>query len=247
MLKLYKETENELYLDLSYLCLASMMRNMHLWNCNYGYARSYPTFFALYPLNDAPYTAPYEEQEVFASFHEYLQLADGIDILPAVSLLLSEFMRYFINRAAFYFPPFLPDEVISDEVKTGEIARNLHLAIEDLQDGWEKSGAVGQEVYGAGLAFGIVPRNYIKALEDEFMVFIDYPAINIRKAKRKLSFKVLGDPLLSCRMIILKSDKKALPKFEIKAEKQKDIKGNQTKEKNIEYLINGNQKLTISW
>jgi hypothetical protein len=50
MLRLFKETKNELYLELSYLCLANIFKNVHLWECNYGYGKHFPSFFSLFPL-----------------------------------------------------------------------------------------------------------------------------------------------------------------------------------------------------
>src|SRR5690606_38996564 len=104
----------------------------------------YPRFFGIYPLSDAPYTAAYEELEVYAALSYYLEQSADVEILPSIKLLVSEFTRYFIYRMKFYYPEFLPDEVISDEVKTGEIDKSLMIPLEDLRDGWEKSGQVGQ-------------------------------------------------------------------------------------------------------
>ena len=64
-----------------------------MWDCNYG----------LYPLNDAPYTAAYEEQEVFCALHDYLTHAEGVEILPSVRLLLAKFIRYTVDRAVYYY------------------------------------------------------------------------------------------------------------------------------------------------
>src|SRR6201996_9622533 len=57
LLRLYKITKKQVYLDLSYLALANVFKNTQLWDCNYGYGKNLPTFFALFPLSDAPYTA----------------------------------------------------------------------------------------------------------------------------------------------------------------------------------------------
>jgi len=105
----------------------------------------------LFPVNDAPYTAVYEEQEVFCALHDYLLLADGMEILPSVSLLIAAYLRYLVDRAVYYYPPMLPKEILADKAKIGELNLDLWMALEDMQDGWEKCGQVGQEVYGAGM------------------------------------------------------------------------------------------------
>jgi hypothetical protein len=247
MLWLYKETKEQLYLDLAYLCIANIVQNFQLWECNYGYAKDYATFFAMFPLGDAPYTAAYEEQEVFAAMHNFLLYAEDEDILPSVSLLIPEFLKYILNRAAYYYPPNLPKEMLSDEVKTGQVDHKLWIAIEDIHDGWEKSGTVGQEVYGAGVAFGIVPRHFYRLPDNDFMIYLDYPTAGFKYRKGSgVTFQVKGDSRLSCRMLIVNPDKKRLPAFTVTGNTI-EVKGTHRKDGHMEYLINGNQQIKINW
>ena len=247
MLWLYKETRDTLYLDLAYLCIANIFKNFQFWECDYGYARQYPTFFAMFPLNDAPYTAAYEEQEVFAALHNFLLYAEDEDILPSVSLLIPEFLRYILNRAPYYYPPNLPKEMLSDKVKTGQVDHKLWIAIEDIHDGWEKSGTVGQEVYGAGVAFGIIPRHFYKVLNEEFMIYLDYPTADFKYRKGStVTFKVKGDARLNCRMLIVNKNENKLPVFTVIAATG-EIKGTHRNDYNLEYAISGNQRIKINW
>lgn len=246
MLWLYKETKEQLYLDLAYLCLANIFKNFQLWECNYGYAQHYPTFFAMFPLNDAPYTAAYEEQEVFAAMHNFLLYAEDEDILPSVAMLVPEFLKYILNRAPYYYPPNLPKEMLSDEVKTGQVDHKLWIAIEDIHDGWEQSGTVGQEVYGAGVAFGIIPRHFYKVPNEDFMIYLDYPTAGYQHGKGKVSFRLKGDERLSCRMLIIKKEKEALPDFIVNSE-ENELTGKHRKDGHIEYTVNGNQQVKITW
>ncbi|HEY4198100.1 MAG TPA: hypothetical protein VGM63_21315, partial [Mucilaginibacter sp.] len=234
------ETKDQQYLDLSYLCLANIFKNVKLWDCKYGYGRNFPTFFALFPLNDAPYTAVYEEQEVFCAFHDYLKLAEEIELPESVAMLLAEYIRHLVDRAVYYYPPMLPKELLADKPKIGELNPELWIALEDMQDGWEKCGQVGQEVYGAGNAFGIVPRHYFKIPGHDWMIYCDYPVSQFVVKGRTASFKVLGSGQLSCRLMIVKADQK-LPKF------NGPFNGKTTKEGHIAFLINGNQDLSVSW
>jgi hypothetical protein len=242
MLRLYKETKEQEYLDLSYLCLANVFKNVHLWECNYGYGKNFPSFFALFPLNDAPYTAVYEEQEVFCALHDYLLLADGIDLLTSVSLLIAEYIRYLVNRAVYYYPPMLPKEMLAEKPKIGEVDPTLWIALEDMQDGWKQCGQVGQEVYGAGNAFGIVPRHYFKISGKDFMIYCDYPLAHFKVRKNKASFNILGDDRLSCKLMIVKQEQK-LPEFIIKPK----LKEHKTKDGHIEFTVHGKQTVEISW
>ncbi len=249
LLRLYKITQNDLYLHLSNMCLASIFRNTQLWDCNYGYGKNFPRFFALYPLNDAPYTAVYEEQEVFCALHDYLIHAEDVEILPSIRLLVAEYIRYLVDRAMYYYPTMLPKEMLEEKPKIGEVDRNLWIALEDLQDGWTKSAVVGQEVYGAGNAFGILPRHYMLVPGQEFMVYVDYPTSGFTARKgRNIHFRVLGDSRLECRMMIVRTGKAALPGFSVTAGGGAgQIKGNRTEEGNMEYIIYGDQQIDISW
>jgi hypothetical protein len=247
MLWLYKETKEQVYLDLAYLSLANIFKNFQLWECKYGYAKDYPTFFAMFPLNDAPYTAAYEEQEVFSALHNFLLYAEEETILPSVSMLIPEFLRYILNRAPYYYPPNLPKEMLSDEVKTGQVDHNLWIAIEDIHDGWEQSGTVGQEVYGAGVSFGIVPRHFYKVPNEDFIIYLDYPTADFKYREGSgVTFRVKGDPRLSCRMLIVKNAGTKLPSFSVSCERS-DLKTIHRRDGNLEYIVNGNQQIQINW
>lgn len=249
LLRLYKITQNELYLDLSYQCLAGIFRNTQIWDCNYGYGRNFPKFFALFPLNDAPYTAVYEEQEVFCALHDYLKHAEGVEILPSVKLLIAEYIRYLVDRAVYYYPGMLPEEMLEEKPKIGEVDAKLWIALEDLQDGWQKSGSVGQEVYGAGNAFGILPRHYLRVPDESFLIYVDYPTAGFKAIKGKnIHFSTLGDERLPCRMMIIKGDASSLPDFTVTINgKTKPLKGKLTPKGHLEYLLSGNQRVSIIW
>ena len=72
------------------------------------------------------------------------------------------------------------------------------IALEDIQDGWNKSGQVGQEVYGAGNAFGILARHYIKVPGRDFMIFTDYPAIGAKVIARENISAMRKDVTAKC-------------------------------------------------
>jgi hypothetical protein len=241
MLQLFRITQDDLYLNLAYLCVANLFKNMALWQCNYGYGKNFPLFFALFPLNNAPYTAVYEEQEVFAAIDEFLSQAEGLELQPGVGLLLAEFVRHMISRAAYYYPAMLPPDMISEEVKTGHIDRDLWVALEDLSAGWEKSGTVGQEVYGAGLAFGILPRHGIRVEGEKFMVFVEYPFTAKQQRDRQIQFTILGDKRLSCAMHIINQDVHP-PTLTVRAG-DTEI----TADDSGKYTINGDQQVIITW
>jgi hypothetical protein len=250
MLRLWRETGDELFLNLSYLTLANVFNNMWLWECNYGYAKDYSTFFALFPLKNAPYTAVYEEIEAIAAFHEYLSYLDA-DGPEWLRILIPEFIRVLLYKGGFYYPPLLPEKMISQEPRTGEIDKKLWIPLEDIHDGWEQAGQVGQEIYGSGLPFGLVPRHYHRVNEGGFMIFVDYPALNYRNGEEgMLSFDIFGDPRLSCRMRIMPMGKKSLPQVEVEAEfegRKTFPRSVQTEEGHLEFEVPGGHCVNVKW
>jgi hypothetical protein len=250
LLRLYKETGEEEFLGLSYLSLANAFNNMWLWECNYGYAEHYKTFFALFPLKDAPYTAVYEELEGFAAFHEYLSYY-GRDLPEWANILLAEFIRNMLYKASFYYPPNLPKEVMSEKTKTGELDRKLWIPLEDMYDGWEQAGQVGQEVYGAGMPFALIARQYMRIPDEKFMIFVDYPVLDFSSIEPgEAMFRVLGDARFSCRLRIMPTGRAELPKCKViteRGETSETLQGRQTPDGHIEYELFGDRTVIVSW
>ncbi|QSB25301.1 hypothetical protein [Flavobacterium sp. CLA17] len=243
LLELYKITNKKLYLEISYTCLSGLFKNIQLYDCRYGFGKNYTNFFSIFPLNDAPYTAAYEELEVYAALSEYLIQAKDVAILPSLKTLIPEFIKYAVNRIAYYYPPLLPKEMLTEEVKTGELQPDLWVPLEDLYNGWEQSGQVGQEVYGAGMAFGIVPRQYIK-INEAFLIFIDYPH-EFTKRGKSVTIHLDGDKDMSCNLKILKV---ADSKIEMKVLQENEIlKPHKKNLKMHEYEISGQSSVKIEW
>ncbi|SOD14040.1 hypothetical protein [Pedobacter xixiisoli] len=245
LLKLFKNTGDKKYLKMSYVSLAGIFNNIQLWEMDYGHGKNFSTFFSVFPLKDAPYTAAYEEQEVYAALSEYMIEAQGLNILPAVRLLIAEFIKYIPSRIQAYYPPLLPKEMLSEEPKTGEIDPNLWVAIEDLQDGKEPSGQVGQEVYGAGVAFGIVPRQYFK-LNSDLTIFIGYPVEKYKKKGSAAEFKIGGDARLSCRVVIEISNEHNYNCTATNANGEQ-LKIVSINRKRQEFRVNGSQNFIFKW
>jgi hypothetical protein len=248
LLEMYRETGDDYYLKLSYTCLAGIFRNAQLWDCNYGFGKHVPNFFAVFPLKDAPYTAAYEELEVYAALDAYIGLAAELDILPSLKVLLPEFVRYAVGRMPFYYPPMLPEEMITDDVKTGEIKKDLWVPLEDIHDGWEKSGEVGQEVYGAGIGFGVVPRQYRKVPGTDLVIFVDYSIQKFRTAKGKVTLHVYGSELLTFSLRLLGVPKNSLERYKVEARTANAYERIQPVKKGTgEFRIKGNAMVRISW
>ncbi|MEL1244996.1 hypothetical protein AAEO56_12030 [Flavobacterium sp. DGU11] len=253
LLRLYKETKDEQFLETSYLCIAGIMRNVQLWECNYGNAKSFDNFFGVFPLNDAPYKAAYEEMEVYAALNDYIKEAAEIKapILPSLYVLLPEFVKYSVSRLTCYYPILLPPDILSKEIKTGEVEPKLWIPVEDLYDGWQQHGQVGQEVYGAGVGFGIVPRQYIKIEDEDFLIYTDYPVLQKLNLKQKtLTLQFIGTDTFQSRLLIINpdKDKNKVPVASM-SQKTKDsvMKPERASREEVEYSVAGNAKIKIRW
>jgi hypothetical protein len=249
LLRLYKETRDEEYLNLSYLCLAGILRNVQLAECAYGNSKNFPTFFGVFPLNDAPYRAAYEELEVMMALNDYIKEAEEMSapILDALRMLLPEFVRYSVNRLPFYYPTMLPNDILSEEIKTGALDPKLWIPIEDLYTGWQDNGQVGQEVYGGGVGFGIVPRQYRKIRGEDLMFYTDYPVINYRQSIDHLTCKVLGDTGLQCRVALVGKKANARTTLWIKQGRTYTEVKPSIRENRREYQIPGGSQIKAMW
>lgn len=250
-LRLYKETRDIHFLNISYLCIAGIMKNVQLWECNYGNAKPFKNFFGVFPLGNAPYKAAYEEMEVYAALNDYIIEATRMKapILPSLYILLPEYVKYSIDRLASFYPPLMPTDAFSEEVKTGELDLKLWIPVEDLYDGWEPNGQVGQEVYGAGVGFGVVPRQYHKIKDEAFLMYCNYP-IQILKTKKRRTFvfKILGDAGLVCKLRIISKTDVTPTYFNAVVEKKiTTLKALQVNASTLEYTVFGDSTVTLTW
>ncbi|NGM62314.1 hypothetical protein G5B30_10355 [Sphingobacterium sp. SGG-5] len=202
LLELWTLTKEDIYLQLSELCLGNLIRNTGLWERRYGNSKTYPTFFALFPLPDAPYSAVFEEQECVASFHRFMRMAyDGrAPLSREITVFLPEYIKYASARLPYYFPPLLPEDTLATEVKTGYLHKKAWIPVEDLGDGWEAIGAVGQEVYGAGCLFSLLHFHFLELDSSNHTCFISYPFVIRKRTTRSVTIQVLGSADYFCML-----------------------------------------------
>jgi hypothetical protein len=258
LLRLWKATGKDIYRDLSYVCLANVVRNFWLWECEYGHAKNYHTFLGLIPLRDAIYLALYEELEALAAFHDYLAIG-GDEIPASVRLLLCEFCKYAIDRAWYYYPGHLPQEMIEQHPKNGHINRELAIPLEDIYEGWETAGKVGQEVYGAGAPFAFATRHCHRIEGVDFRVHCDYPVQNFvikRRKSRRISkagsvhFQIAGDRRCRSHVRIVPGDYTPLPSIQLKIRRARSlhvVSGNMVENGYLEFVVPGNADVVVSW
>lgn len=196
LFRLWKETGDERFRGLSDVCWANAIANLWLWEGKYGHARHYSTFMGLPPLRNAKYLALYEELEVLAAIHEYLRVA-GEEVPAALRVLLPEYGRYLIDRAWYHYPSEVPKDLLDEKPQSGELLRYISIPMEDMYEGWQKPGKVGQEVYGAAAPFIIATRHCHMVPGEPFQLHCSYPVEDLKFNRSARSghatFRTLGD------------------------------------------------------
>ncbi len=244
LLGLAQETGDDQYRQLSEICLANVFTNLFLWECDYGYAAAYPTFFGMFPLANAPYTAAYEEVEAMGAIDRYVR--DAGDGLPGrLRILLPEMIRYLLQRGISYYPPQLPPDAISEKSRTGVIDRKRWLPLEDLYDGDQQAGQVGQQIYGAGSAFGMIVRHYWPVPEWRLMIYCDYPIDEFVSVGDAASFRILGDSRFECEIRLIPLGKQALPASRLKVPGRRARVGSRTPEGHRRFVVNAGGRVQI--
>jgi hypothetical protein len=183
--RLWQLTGDRAYLDLSYGSVANLVRLSWLYEVDYGPAAEARTFFGLMPTQRAAVITPKEQYEAWIYLSEYLRRTHG-QIDPAVEKLVAEFCKHTLLTLPYAFPPLLAEGVASSHPAAYDtVNRNrldLHIPLEDLRDGWSQWGAIGQQVYGAGVAPTLAALAY-REVTPGVTVYSGYPAVRVEGTK----------------------------------------------------------------
>ncbi len=250
MLRLWKITGEDGYADLLDTCLANFVDNLGLWECRYGTGLAQMTFFGSFPLHDAPYLAAYEEAEMVAIIHELF--AEGGDrIRGSARLLLAEYLRHAQDRSWMYFPGHQSPDALSPRQRVGRLEPLLAIPVEDLTDGWQQSGQVGQEIYGSALAFVAATRHF-RTLPGTHLTFhCDYPLSDFTTSRpgRNLSFRLTGDRRGTATIRLIPTDPNApLPIVSCSTSgRTRDIPPTISPEGHVVFHVGGNSEVRVAW
>jgi hypothetical protein len=156
--RLYTMTGDAAYHGYAVLALANLFHAVRLWDCTYGVCKKgqgYHTYMGLNPLPWSDYVAMLEQYEAWLGLESYMRYAQHEP--PFITNLVKAFIRYAPRTLKYSLPPLLPHGAASSVA--GEysfVSRNVlrwYIPLEDLREGEVASGAIGQELYGAGGAF----------------------------------------------------------------------------------------------
>ena len=167
-------TGDKNWIEYAYTSLSNTFLNSWLWESDYNYSRHYTTFFGVNTLRGHSILAAMEQHRCAHFVREFYNLAHGY-MLPEANVLCAELLKYQLMIYRYTLPPFLPRDAVRQKPSLGVMKFDYYIPLESLQDGWDKSGQVGQEIYGVGGVFENAKKAYINIPEAGVKVFCEYP------------------------------------------------------------------------
>jgi hypothetical protein len=247
-MRLWRVTNEQYYLRQGYVYVASFFHNAVIWESQIDHAKHYNVFLGVTCLHDAPYMAIFECFDSFAAFERYLR-DSGPDLDPAVRLLISEYCKYALDQAWYYYPDTLPPEVLAgDDIRNGYIDTKLSFPLEDLYVDGQPAGQVGQEIYGAGAAFVFATRAFHNVSNAPFRIFCDhFPVTSERTSTTSLTFGLDGGHAREASFRLIRTGRTALPKFQLSIGDGACLRPDRVNEDRIDYTIPASGQISLLW
>jgi hypothetical protein len=247
-MRLWRVTNEQYYLRQGYVYVASFFHNAAIWESQIENAKHYNVFLGVACLHDAPYMAIFECFDSFAAFERYLRDC-GPDLDPAVRLLISEYCKYAIDRAWYYYPDALPAEVLAkDDIRNGYIDAKLSFPLEDLYVDGQPAGQVGQEIYGAGAAFIFATRTFHNVSDASFRIFCDhFPVTSERTSTRSLTFGLEGGHARQASFRLIRTGRARLPKFTLSTADGRRLTPKHVADERVDFSIPANGQISLRW
>jgi hypothetical protein len=247
-MRLWRITDDRSYLMQSYAYLAGFFHNATIWQSRIGTAKDFDHFLGVICLHDAPYMAMYECFESFAGLDDYLAQA-GPDLDPEVRMLVSEYCRYALHRAVFYYPDMLPKEDIHEgDHQSGVVNTELYFPLEDLYPDGQQAGQVGQEVYGAGGAFVFATRSHHRIESAPFMLYCDhFIRAWERTGDRALSIVLDGGETCVANLSLVRLKRRTLTKSAIVTPGGDTIRPYRTSDDRIDFHVPAYGRVILTW
>jgi hypothetical protein len=247
-LRLWRITDDASYLAQSYSYVAGFFHNSIIWESEIGTAKHFSNFLGVTCLHDAPYMAMYECFESFAGFEEYLAQA-GPELDPAVRMLISEFCKYALHRAWFYYPDALPKDAIQDgDHQSGVINPKLNFPLEDLYPDGQPAGQVGQEIYGCGAAFAFATRSHHQVDNAPFRLYCDhFIRAHERTGERALSVQLDGGETCLATVCLVRLPRRKLTKATVMTAGGDPIRPRATSKDRIDFRVPANGRFILTW
>jgi hypothetical protein len=245
--RLWRVTGEDEFLQQSYVYLASFFHNSELWESEIEAAKHYSNFMGATALHDAPYMSMFECSDSFAALEAYLR-DGGPQLDQAARTLVSEYCRYALHRAWFYYPEVLPEDIIATDIRNGHIDRKLSFPLEDLYPDGQKAGQVGQEIYGAGAAFVFAKRSFHDVPAVPFLIYCDHFATAREvTSETSMMLQLTGGDDCEALLCVVARPKCRLPKVIVSASAGDRIRPRHQEPRRSEFNVPANGHVMISW
>jgi hypothetical protein len=248
-MRLWRITNQEVYLEQSYVYLGSFFHNCEIWESALDLAVHYRNFLGATCLQDAPYMAVYECFDSFAAFEHYLD-DSGPDLEPAARMLIAEYCRYALDRAWFYYPDALPPEAISPKQResNGHVDHKLSFPLEDLYPDGRQAGQVGQEIYGAGAAFIFATRAFHHVEGAPFRLYCDqFVRAMERTGERSLTITLDGGETCSAGLSLVRLKRRRLTRTKVATVGGDALRPHHEHPDRIDYRVPANGRIIVNW
>jgi hypothetical protein len=246
-MRLWRITNERHYLAQSYVYLASFFHNTEIWESQIEAAKYYRNFLGATCLHDAPYMAIYECFDAFTAFERYMK-DSGPDLEPAARMLISEYCKYALDRAWFYYPDALPEDILAKDVRNGHIDRKLSFPLEDLYADGQPAGQVGQEIYGCGAAMVFASRSFHNVSGAPFRLFCDHFLLASEPTSdQSLSFQLGGGDSCEAGLSIVCLPRHTLPKLRVETASGDQIRPYANSVERVDFRLPANGRVMIHW
>lgn len=246
-LRLWRITNVERYREQSYVYLASFFHNCAIWESDIALAASYDNFLGATCLQDAPYMAVYECFDSFAAFECYLR-DSGPELEPAARMLISEYCKYALDRAWFYYPDALPRDGLATKIRNGHIDRGLSFPLEDLYVDGQPAGQVGQEIYGAGAALVFAALSFHNIEGAPFRLFCDHFIMaRERTGDRAVSLRLDGGETCMAGLSLVRRPRQKLPACRLMTSDGDALRPYRESAERLDFRVPANARMILAW
>lgn len=161
--------------------IANLLRLSWIYESDFGQGPATPTFFGLGPTQRSGVITAKEQYEAWIYLSQFLRRAHG-RIDPSVEKLVAEFCYHTLVTLANSLPPRLPAGLATQHPAAyPTVSANrldLYIPLEDMRDGQNQWGVIGQEVYGAGMAPTLAALAYVQ-LAPGVTLYSAYPLAKV--------------------------------------------------------------------
>jgi hypothetical protein len=166
-----------------------------------------------------------------------------------VRILVSEYCKYALDRAWFYYPDALPKDAIQDgDHQSGVINPELNFPLEDLYPDGQPAGQVGQEIYGCGAAFAFAVRSHHNVPDAPFRLYCNhFIRASERTGERALSIQLDGGETCLADVSLVRLPRRKLPKAGVVTAGGDSIRPHATSDDRIDFRVPASGRFILTW